>query len=92
MTDTVKPADTPMSDGYYLEAMEQLNEKFKEIEYIKSKIMSQNESLKKEIMTLYGLIRVLDNMITDSYEFPNEIVCLSEIIRGHASTVYDDII
>jgi len=92
MTDTVKPADTQMAEGYYLDAMNQLNEKFKEIEYIKNKIMNQNESLKKELISLYGLIRVLDNMITDSYEFPSEIVCLSEIIRGHASTVYDDII
>lgn len=80
------------NEGMYLEAMNQLQKKFDEIEYIKAKLTIQNTELKKEILTAYGLSRVLDNLINNCFDVDMEVVCLSESLRGHLSNVIDDII
>ena len=76
----------------YLDAMNQLQKKFDEIEYIKAKLTIQNTELKKEVITAYGLSRVLDNLINNCFEVDMEVVCLSESLRGHLSNLIDDII
>tara|TARA_R110001599_G_scaffold149739_1_gene333745 strand:- start:829 stop:1134 length:306 start_codon:yes stop_codon:yes gene_type:complete len=45
--------------------------------------------LKKELITVYGFIRVIDNILDSLYEVPHEIVVLIEIIRGHLSNFID---
>jgi len=75
----------PMTDQMYLELVEQLNDKFKDFEYLKNKLLMQNGEMKKEIITAYSLIRVLDNLISNAYEIDADIVCFSEITRGHLS-------
>tara|TARA_Y100000114_G_C11678414_1_gene287391 strand:- start:257 stop:550 length:294 start_codon:yes stop_codon:yes gene_type:complete len=80
------------NEGMYLDAMNQLQKKFDEIEYIKAKLTIQNTELKKEVITAYGLSRVLDNLINNCFEVDMEVVCLSESLRGHLSNLIDDII
>lgn len=80
------------SEQMYLEMCDQLKKKYDEVEYIKVKLTMQNTDLKKEILTAYGLSRVLDNLINNCFDVDMEVVCLSESLRGHLSNVIDDII
>jgi len=80
------------NEQMYLEMCEQLKKKYDELEYIKAKLTMQNTDLKKEILTAYGLSRILDNLINNCFDVDMEVVCLSESLRGHLSNVIDDII
>jgi len=80
------------SEQMYLEMCDQLKKKYDEVEYIKAKLTMQNTDLKKEILTAYGLSRILDNLINNCFDVDMEVVCLSESLRGHLSNVIDDII
>ena len=84
-----KKAET---EQMYLEMCDQLKKKYDEVEYMKTKLTMQNTDLKKEILTAYGISRLLDNLISNCYDVEMEVVCLSESLRGHLSNVIDDII
>ena len=45
--------------------------------------------LKKELMTSYGLIRVIDNLIDHLCEVPHEVVVLVELLRAQLSDTID---
>lgn len=45
--------------------------------------------IKKELITVYGFIRVIDNILERIYEVPHEIVVLVECLRGHLSDTID---
>jgi len=79
-----------MSSQNYLEAMDQLNEKFKDVEYLKKKIEDQNQQLKKELITCYGCIRILDNLIEQDEEIDLNIKIISDVLRQHLSGFYKD--
>ena len=79
-----------MASQNYLDAMEQLNEKFKEVEYLKKKMEEQNEQLKKELITCYGCIRLIDNLIEEDDEIDLNIKMMSDILRQHISSFFND--
>ena len=82
----------PINEGYYLEAMNQLKEKFDNNEYLMKRIQKQNLELKKEIVTAFGCMRILDNLIHQCYNCDGDIISLSESLRGHLSDYLDNII
>lgn len=82
----------PMTEQMYIEMTQQLKDKYDEMEYLKIKLNDQNKDLKKEIITAYGMCRVMDNLIHQSYDIDSDIVSLCEALRGHLSNVIDDII
>lgn len=90
--DTAEQQEKPMTEQYYIEAMEQLKNKFNEVEYLKVKINMQNIDLKKELCAAYGCIKVLDNLIHNSYDIEGDIVTMCESLRAHLSAVIEDII
>ena len=90
MTDKVE--EKPMNEGYYLEAMNQLKDKFDNNEYLMKRIQKQNMELKKEIVTAFGCMRILDNLIHNSYGVDGDIISLSESLRGHLSDFVEDMI
>jgi hypothetical protein len=45
--------------------------------------------IKKELITVYGFIRVIDNILERIYEVPHEIIVLVECLRGHLSDIID---
>ena len=96
MTEQIKEKqpekEKPMSEQMLLDAMEQLKEKFDVNEYLVKNMEKRVVQLKKELFSAYGMIRVLDNLINNSYGIENEIECLSDSIRGHLSSVIEDII
>lgn len=79
-----------MSSQNYLDAMEQLNEKFKEVEYLKKKMEEQNEQLKKELITCYGCIRLIDNLIDQDEEVDLNIKMMCDILRQHLSVFFNN--
>lgn len=87
-----KTEEKPMTEGYYLEAMEQLKEKFDNNEYLLKRIQKQNMELKKDLMTAFGCIRILDNLIHNSYNCDGDIVTMCESLRAHLSNTIEDLI
>ena len=55
-----------LNDQAFKEMSEQLLEKFKDNEYLTERLMRQNIELKKDLITLYGLIRSLDSLVDGS--------------------------
>ncbi len=92
MTEPKKEKEIPMSEQMLLDAMEQLKDKFDVNEYLVKKMEKNVIELKKELFSAYGMIRVLDNLINNSFGIENEIECLSDSIRGHLSSVIEDLI
>tara|TARA_E500000318_G_scaffold69897_1_gene64676 strand:- start:18866 stop:19162 length:297 start_codon:yes stop_codon:yes gene_type:complete len=82
----------PMTEQMYIEMSKQLKEKYDEMEYLKVKLNDQNKDLKKEIITAYGMSRIIDNVIHQSFDIDSDIVTLCEALRGHLSNVIDEII
>jgi len=77
------------NDNEYLEFSNQMKEQFNELEAEKKLTEMENYELKKEIVTVYGLIRVLDTCISDLHNIPNFVVELAERTRGGLSSVMD---
>ena len=88
----VEEVNLDMSSQNYLEAMEQLNKKFKEVEDIQKKATEKKDELVKEILTIYGVVRILDNLVNNSFEVPHEVQVLTDVLRGHISSIYDELI
>lgn len=57
---------TVLNDQAFLEMSNQLMEKFRDNEYLTERLMSENIELKKNLATLYGLIRSLDSLVDGS--------------------------
>jgi len=77
------------NDNEYLEFSNQMKDQFNELEAEKKLTEMENYELKKEIVTVYGLIRVLDTCISDLHNIPNFVVELAERTRGGLSSVMD---
>ena len=53
------------NDNEYMEFSNQMKEQYNELEAEKKLTEMENYELKKEIVTIYGLIRVLDTCLSD---------------------------
>ncbi len=84
--------EKPMTEQMLIEAMDQLKEKFDLNEYLMKKMENRLLDLKKELFTSYGLIRLIDNMVHQSYDIDSDIITLIESLRGHLSKVIEEII
>jgi len=74
-----------MNEGMYLDAMNQLkdiNEK-RDIEY--EKLKEENMDIKKELISCYGVVRMIDMMYSDTDEPVLEIGVLIESLREYLS-------
>lgn len=65
---------------------QRIEEKNKELE----KLKIDNHELKKEIMTTYGLVRVLDNLLEECM-IEREVKNISDVLRTHLSDLFDKI-
>jgi len=82
-----------MIEEQYRELAEHARNKFVELEskYHKEKI--KNHELKKEFLSAFGMVRVIDNILEEleGIELSAGKVLL-EALRGHMSDVYDKLI
>lgn len=79
-----------MLEGEYLELCDQLKDRFEKNEIELIKFRNTNATLMKEIMTSYGMIRIIDN-IAENDEISMELKTLIECLRTHLSDFFDTI-
>ena len=77
-----------MKEGLYLEAMDQLQKKFNENEEVIRKLKDKNSALLKEIISAYGVVRLIDNYIEPD-EISYEVKTLIDCLRGHLSDLVE---
>ena len=78
-----------MTEGEYLELANQLKESFDEKDKQVETLLKENEEIKKNFISLYGMLRVLNYYAEGNVDEP--VLTLIESARGYASSVIDDI-
>tara|TARA_R110000751_G_scaffold72491_2_gene147016 strand:- start:1074 stop:1343 length:270 start_codon:yes stop_codon:yes gene_type:complete len=79
-----------MLEGEYLEMVAQLKEKYDEITSKLDRIELLEIELKKDFTTAYGVVRLLDHLISNSLVgYDNEIIVIVEVLRGLLSDCMD---
>ena len=79
-----------MLEGDYLELVAQLKEKYDEITSKLDKVELMEIDMKKDMMTAYGVVRLLDHLISNSLVgYDNEIITIVEVLRGLLSDCMD---
>ena len=63
-----------------------IQEKNRELYFLKKK----NHEIMKELITCYGIVRVLDNLL-EQVEVESEIKNISDVLRTHLSDLFDKI-
>lgn len=74
-----------MNDGMYLDAMNQLKEINDKREKETIKQREELMDLRKELISAYGIVRLIDMMYQDAGEPINEISILIETLREYLS-------
>ena len=79
-----------MLEGEYLDLVKQLKDKYDEIEAKLDIIERRDKELRKNFITAYGVIRLLDHLISSSVVgFDDEVVIMVEVLRGFLSDSVD---
>ena len=78
-----------MLEGEYLELCDQLKEKYDLMEKENEKIKQQQETLLKELISCYGMIRIIDNLTEQSF-INAHVKTMIEILRSHLSDIFDN--
>ena len=79
-----------MLEGEYLDLVAQLQLKYNDIESKMDSILRMEKIIKKDLITAYGVVRLLDHLIDSSVVgYDNEIVVLVEMLRGVLSDSVD---
>ena len=89
MSEPIDEKDDNITEGQYIEMANHLKETYDKISEKLFKSEIKIMELKKEIITAYGLIRVIDNILEHLYDVPHEVVVLVECLRCHLSEVMD---
>ena len=77
-------------EGEYLELCNDLKNKYDEITDKLDRIELQELDMKKDLITAYGVVRMLDNLISNSHiGYDNEVVVIVEVLRGLMSNSMD---
>ena len=78
-----------MTEQQYLELANQLKESFDEKDKQVERLLLENEEIKKDFISLYGMLRVLNYYADGIVDEP--ILTLIESARGFASSIIDNI-
>ena len=79
-----------MLEQEYLEMVNQLKDKYDEITDKLDRIELQELDMKKDFISCYGVVRMLDNLISNSHiGYDNEVVTIVEVLRGLLSNYMD---
>ena len=79
-----------MLEGDYLELVAQLKCKYDEITSKLDKVELMEIDIKKDLMTAFGVVRLLDHLISTSLVgYDNEIIVIVEVLRGLLSDCMD---
>ena len=83
------PADSEINEQEYIEMSNHFKKLYDDLIEKNFKQEIKIMDLKKDLITVYGFIRVIDNILDSLYEVPHEIVVLVECLRGHLSDIID---
>ena len=79
-----------MTEQKYLELADNFKEQMDEKDYELQKIKKDHEQLSKNFISLYGMLRMMDFLISNG-EIEMELAVLIEVARGFASDCIDDL-
>ena len=80
-----------MLEGEYLELVAQLQEKYNEITSKLESIERRSKEIKKDMISAYGVIRVLDQLIdSNPIGYDEELVVLVQVLRSFLSDSVDE--
>ena len=74
-----------MDEGMYLEAMNQLKEEYDKNESLIKKAKNNLTEYKKDLITCYGMIRLIDNVLEEDADFDNPVKIMIEVLRSFLS-------
>ena len=83
------------TDGYVLQAMQQLKDKFEENELSNNSIKRKCIKLRNEMVITGGMVSVLDDLVHDFNgweDIPAEICILLNVLRGRVTSFIDEVI
>ena len=79
-----------MMEQEYLEMVQQLKEKYDTITSKLDKIELMELDMKKDMISTYGVVRMLDHLISTSHiGYDNEVMTIVEVLRGMLSDMMD---
>ena len=81
-----------MNEGEYLELVKQLQDKFDKNEKNVREVRENMDSLIKEVVTIYGVFRMIDRLIDYEDDIDAEIKILCSALRSHISELYEEIV
>jgi len=77
-------------EGEYLDMVKQLKDKYDDITSKLDKIELMEMNMKKDLMSVYGVVRMLDHLISTSHiGYDNEVMTIVECLRGMLSDMMD---
>ena len=83
------PEDSEINEQEYIEMSNHFKKLYENLSEKNFKQTIKIIELKKELITAYGFIRIIDNILDRLYEVPHEVVVLVECLRGHLSDIID---
>tara|TARA_R110002167_G_scaffold85579_3_gene231997 strand:+ start:355 stop:657 length:303 start_codon:yes stop_codon:yes gene_type:complete len=89
MSEPIDEKDDKMTEQQYIEMSNHLKETYDKISEKLFRSEIKIIDLKKDLITVYGLVRIIDNILDNLYEVPHEVVVLIECLRSHLSDVMD---
>ena len=81
--------ESVITDEAMKEMADQLKSKYDEIMEMTEKLKEENKHLKKDLMTLYSLFRIIDNLIEDDFDVDPSVKMICELSRSIASSMID---
>ncbi len=79
-----------MMEQEYLEMVQQLKDKYDTITNKLDKIELMELDMKKDMISTYGVVRMLDHLISTSHiGYDNEVMTIVEVLRGMLSDMMD---
>ena len=70
-----------LSSQMYLDLMNQLKEKYSQVEEIEKRVKKEHKEIISSITILYGLIKTIENVMNETLEIPHEIITLFECLE-----------
>lgn len=77
------------TEGELLEMSKHFKDLLEEKEDEIAKLKGENLEIKKIIISVYGVVRLVDDLLSYTIEAPNDITSLIETVRGYLSEYMD---
>lgn len=84
--------ENSLNDNQYLEEMNEMKKIYEKKDEEINKYKIENYQLKKDLMSAYGMIRVIDLQFNNGEFSGDELKSVVEFLRGYLSNIFDDIL